>query len=220
MQSPMTVVVGESYLVPCIKDYSGWMPIIGPAHEDGREICVNPTELHYHYDFRFIAEDIKTPTAARATVFGKPVPIEAQWRECLRSESDNGSLLFAQLRLMEQFAGHRLCNLVCPHKGIPLVGTGDLRKCPGHGLTWNIATGCLHFTPPYFLRIKGTEELAPATTLGDLKIKLDPNMEVDVCIELLDSAGLLISEYTIPHLRLSKGDNLILNIDCTKSNQV
>lgn len=53
-------IVGEFYLVPCIKrmfrdghdDEGEWLPIIGPEHEDAG--IVNFPRMHFHYDWRFM----------------------------------------------------------------------------------------------------------------------------------------------------------------------
>lgn len=166
-----TVEVGKRYLVPCIRvdrperpdvgPALGWLPVIGPAHEDAA--ILHFPIVHYHYDWRFVS----TPQARRLYVFYKgrlqefwahskvetaSGVIEKEWRavRCRRVMSDFPAIArgssFDQAGLEDAFASQRLkpdCR-VCPHRGLPLNGL-PVREgavvCPGHGLRWNLTTG-------------------------------------------------------------------------------
>lgn len=165
------VEVGKVYLVPCVQTRRlwvgwndpgprlGWLPVIGPPHEDAA-ILRFPTE-HYHYDWRFVS-------AKQARIIGvrpsDPVGLARVERagdvtarshhplRCLRKMPTfplPHSLSGFPLDALEQ--AHATARIkpdcrVCPHRGIPLNGLPErdhVVVCPGHGLAWNVDTGAL-----------------------------------------------------------------------------
>ena len=163
-------VIGKFYMVPCIKplhpprNMRGWIPIIGPLHED-REFLKFPEE-HYHIDWRFVSAsqwksteysraiqpgyEYAIVTSARLKRLGHPVednitePPRMMRRRCNRAFGAYPNILARWMQ--ELIDAHKECRLkpglICPHKGVPLHGIpGDIVTCPGHGLRWNVKTG-------------------------------------------------------------------------------
>lgn len=164
------VEVGRYYMVPCVRvnrsslggpgtgKRLGWLPVIGPAHED--KAILDFSRVHYHYDWRFI--DAKQasvighdPTTGEAlsAIETLVCVIEKQERKlrCRRAMPTfplPPPQVFPLAKLESAYASHRIkpdCR-VCPHRGVPLNGLpvrDGAVVCPGHGLKWNIATGGL-----------------------------------------------------------------------------
>lgn len=171
-------IVGKFYLVPCVRllvdrarqhpaaGRDGWIPVIGPEHED-REV-INFKAMHFHIDARFAVE----PALRRCSdpwrrltpqqslmgypvstysdeVGGKPIPHERKLRRvlCRREATDfpTGAMV-AWLPALEM--KHAACKLkpgnICPHRGIdltPFIKEDGTVICPGHGLRWDTRTG-------------------------------------------------------------------------------
>lgn len=161
--------VGKFYRVPCVLAHkrfacgAGWVPVIGPLHEDAE--IINFQDEHFHIDWRFVTERM----LKRAQYFGamseftRPIQIRTSK---LYGDQDKIVLdgpVVKRLLCHREFgtyprrparwqpvldAVYRDCKLkpgmVCPHKGIPLESVravDGIVTCPGHGLRWNVETG-------------------------------------------------------------------------------
>lgn len=166
-------VPGLVYRVPCIRvdrqGYSGWVPILGPAHSDPE---LGLREPHYHYDLRFISErQFRRLFKSRLFTSHKPSPERDRWALGVLEDAGNvldgpvlrplvcrrvmpefvpyglitprGAQGFA--RIEEQHRGCRLKCRTCPHRGFDLSSVTPNERgeivCPGHGLRWSAATG-------------------------------------------------------------------------------
>jgi hypothetical protein len=151
-------IVGKFYHVACVRSKASnrpWLPILGPLHEDAQYTGFKP--LHYHYDFRFIADYIFAgmcwPTPSR--VFGVVATsanvditkIEVRRRKCHRQMPEYPHEHAVWLPQLEAaYADKKLKCMTCPHRGLPLDGLpvkDGVVTCPGHGLRWHVETGCL-----------------------------------------------------------------------------
>lgn len=166
--------IGTRYRVPCVKVSGwrgrggGWMPVIGPAHDDS-EIIGLPYR-HYHHDARFTPASMFGQVhrfdrrAVESVLLGviRVSVIEAgpehRVRVCqrqmpefpLRISNRYGEVQespFAR-KLEAAYADRRVdpkC-MRCPHRGFPLDGLpvrDGVVVCPGHGLAWDVTTGRL-----------------------------------------------------------------------------
>jgi hypothetical protein len=143
------------------------IPLLGDLHEDPE---IEP-ELgaHWHIDWRFIPSPMYeafSNAAVHAEVTSRgfrpynanlhlAIVVKASGASaepsrkalvCWRAHAIyNRKALFLPL-LERMYKSKRVCNNVCPHKGISLVGAPEdangARTCPGHGLTWG-RNGCL-----------------------------------------------------------------------------
>jgi hypothetical protein len=161
------LVLGKFYRVPAVLvskwwEFHGWLPVIGPKHEDAE--FVNFPWEHFHIDWRFAPErvwrsHIDWPT--EGSHFGSPIQcpdrrgerIILQGPELRRMKYKRAPGPFPVKRakwlpaMQERFACAKLVNGACPHRGIPVSAMhrdGDVLTCPGHGLRWNAVTGELH----------------------------------------------------------------------------
>lgn len=163
------MIVGQFYQVPAVRvatwhDFVGWLPVIGPMHEDA-EFVKFPWQ-HFHLDWRFVptrmwnkignglypghhfAWPVQCPDNN-----GKRVILEGPVPKRMKCKRDPGRFpvekaINSWLKpLSEAFACAKLVNGVCPHRGIPVSAMhreGDILTCPGHGLQWNAITGNAH----------------------------------------------------------------------------
>jgi hypothetical protein len=164
--------VGKFYRVPCVETDrhtwlgNGWLPVLGPLHEDRG--AVNFPWAHWHVDWRFVDQrkyrevlQMRTDprsvfgvviqrkdTDERFIVSGEPT---MRRMKCKREFAAYPASQAQWLPALErEFAGCKMKNMVCPHRGLPLRGCpqdGDVVTCPGHGLRWNIKTGELVTSP-------------------------------------------------------------------------
>jgi len=161
------VNIGEFYRVPAVRvddwsRYSGWLPVIGPMHEDAEIVGFH--WQHFHIDWRFVSERLwrywrDFPKAG--SHFGRPlqcpdtrgqrVILEGPVLRRLKCKRDPGVFPRYMAKwvpaLEAKFACARITNGVCPHRGIPVSAMhreGDVLTCPGHGLQWNALTGLPH----------------------------------------------------------------------------
>jgi hypothetical protein len=153
-------IIGKKYRVPCIKlaqdehchslhGRDGWIPIIGPEHEDAEYIGF--AHYHYHPDVRFISSRTLLFAGIRASrprltavenVYASVVTTRLQevnlrtgektWRDikheiqervkiCRRLPSPAFPWTNWQPELAAKFKDHKLKDcLVCPHRGLPL----------------------------------------------------------------------------------------------------
>lgn len=173
-------IVGQFYMVPCVRllverhmqhpaaGRDGWIPVIGPEHED-REV-IGFRAMHLHIDARFAHEGALRRCAdpwrrmtPQQSVMGYPVstysdgagsdpiPHERTVRrmKCKREAVDfpTGPMVSWQPALELKHAGCRLKpGNICPHRGIdltPFIKEDGTVICPGHGLRWDTKTGAL-----------------------------------------------------------------------------
>lgn len=152
-------VVGETYLVPCVKIYDGWVAVIGPWHEDAN--LIGFPKYHYHQDVRFL-------TAERLVSLGdREVSVSLEEYAMIRVITTESILERPMLRrrrmpdfplvvrkeplpwfrkLEEEYKDVRLKScLTCPHRGMKLANLPRDEEgnvvCNGHGLKWNLETG-------------------------------------------------------------------------------
>ena len=160
--------VGKFYRVPCVLAHgrfvcgTGWVPVIGPPHEDAE--IINFPDEHYHIDWRFAHARMlyRAQQVGRISEFGRVIMVRTNQRYgdpqpivldgpvmkrrlCRREFSTFPRMASWQLALD---AAYRDCKLkpgmVCPHRGIPLESVramDGIVTCPGHGLRWNVETG-------------------------------------------------------------------------------
>lgn len=176
MAAEQVFEIGKTYRVPTIyaEDwhvcrYTGWLPIMGPLHEDAEH--VNFPYQHWHIDWRFASkrlfDRITWPArhmlqprykTAEQYCYAWPVqqkdnigrtivakPPELRRMTCKRALPGFPRTAAKWIPALEcAYAGSKLKNLRCPHRGIPLDGIAPVDgivTCPGHGLRWNVQTG-------------------------------------------------------------------------------
>ena len=150
--------------------WAEWIPLIGSLHEDSEHIGFHP--WHIHVDTRFIT--ISAAGASElfrerneSDALARPVSISSPetWNSSHYADLQKNALLQMKRKrcrradppawlsaaqwmgsLQAAYAGSRVTNGLCPHRGIPVACGRELspgvRQCPGHGLTWNKA-GCM-----------------------------------------------------------------------------
>ena len=158
------MIVGKYYSVPAVRvnewwRFQGWLPVMGPMHEDAE--FINFPWHHFHVDWRFVSEKLwrfHKDWPAEGSHFGTPIQcpdrrgnpviLEGPTLRRMTYKRDPGPFPVAKgkwlPRLQERFACARLTNGLCPHRGIPVSAMhreGDILTCPGHGLRWNAITG-------------------------------------------------------------------------------
>lgn len=211
IKSPRKVKIGEYYDVPCVKDVNGtFVPIIGPSHSDGPELCIKTTIKHYHYDYRFINNF--GPFQGFADNGGE---IEYQRLKCVSCVSNNGILLWGILRLMRVYAKHviDINNPICPHQNIPIVNRNG--QCSGHGLCWNLKTGRLKYTPPFYIRFKGSRHKILVTDRENIiLVNKSKKTFAPTIVQIIDSVNKIISGYTFEYIDIAPGDTLNINTGC------
>jgi hypothetical protein len=164
-------VVGDFYMVPCVKYRGEWAPVIGQEHTDKEYIKVGSP--HLHYDLRFtpawmIQERVGHYAASRnvqcdinqlmmgRVVFTREGADSNKVRErkmrCLRFMPVFPLVIhtepIAWMRDLENAYQHTQLNCArCPHRGMPLSKENADENgnvvCPGHGLQFNLETGKL-----------------------------------------------------------------------------
>lgn len=134
------------------------LPILGPMHED-RELIGFPDD-HWHIDWRFMPEsswksiacwnihrDVDTAAAARVlSEQNTSRTIVRRRRKCIRPHITFPSIGKWHKKLEAAYSEHVMKCLVCPHRGISLVGAPVINGalvCPGHGLAWDKETGIM-----------------------------------------------------------------------------
>jgi hypothetical protein len=156
--------VGTFYRVPAVKvnnwhRFEGWIPVVGPMHEDA-EIVHFPWQ-HFHVDWRFASARLWAYFKDRRAIgghFGWPIQtpnndgtqviLAGPEPRRMTYKRDPGAfpanITRWQKPLREKFACAKLINGTCPHRGIPVSAMhreGDILTCPGHGLKWHAITG-------------------------------------------------------------------------------
>lgn len=169
IKNPTNAIVGKAYSVPCVRGkftnlrFDGWVPVIGPVHEDKEYIGL--ALMHHHIDWRFVLEhQWKRQTTFRpadealgSILYEKDITEGPKYlrRPCLREMPTFPTVLTPAStpivflpELEKAFADVRLsaCR-TCPHRGIPLdamkANANGVVVCPGHGLAWDTRSGRL-----------------------------------------------------------------------------
>jgi hypothetical protein len=173
------VEIGRYYLVPCIRllprnlvqsyhiaaGRDGWIPVLGPKHEDAELIGFPNT--HLHVDLRFVdtrtwqRQQDRTWRTVSTDFYAKPITLRDQSTDRLYTHEHDTRQLRAKRQpswFPRQYApwiqnlssAFAECTLkpgnLCPHRGLPLAPFADARGiavCPGHGLAWNLNSGRL-----------------------------------------------------------------------------
>lgn len=158
------MILGHFYEVPCVRvttwhSFSGWLPVLGPFHEDAE--FVGFPWPHFHLDWRFVPQRLfeymaffRGPSYVHASVIqcpdrrGDKVILdgpEMKRRKLKRPTPNYPSCAATWLpRMTAKYADARIISGACPHRGIPvgaMVRDGDTLTCPGHGLRFNALTG-------------------------------------------------------------------------------
>ena len=139
-------VVGNSYLVPCIKydtPIRQWWPVIGEWHEDAD---LGLPVWHFHFDFRFLEIEGYGMGRVQTSRFReREMPIVWRRMKMLRQMPEfPGRKLTAWKALERKFMELKMKCMTCPHRGMPLQGQpiiDGMVVCNGHGLRWKISTG-------------------------------------------------------------------------------
>ena len=167
----MKYEVGKYYRVPCVLAHkrfwcgAGWVPVIGPLHEDAE--IINFPDEHFHIDWRFVMPRMLKRAQAFGIMseFARPIQLQTskfygyqqqivldgpvvKRRLCRREFGDYPRHKSGWQPILD--SAYRDCKLkpgmVCPHRGIPLESVravDGVVTCPGHGLRWNVKTGAL-----------------------------------------------------------------------------
>jgi hypothetical protein len=161
-----TFQLGKFYDVPAVRvntwnGFVGWMPVIGPKHEDG-EIVGFPWS-HFHVDWRFApAHTFRSATSGRRrdpsfaygcviqcpNSYGHKVIEEGPTLKRMKYKRELPEYPVHKAKWMaeleKEFACAKLIAGKCPHRGVPvdaMIRDGDVLTCPGHGLRFNAITG-------------------------------------------------------------------------------
>lgn len=211
--SPRNVIVGQYYDVPCMQDPAGvFVPVIGPPHCDGPEICSEPTVAHYHYDYRFSEYQ-----GFMNGLIDNGVPLVYRRMQCVRTESDNGRALWGMIRLARVYHNHTLDihNPVCPHQNIPIVNKNG--QCSGHGLCWNLKTGRMKYVLPFYVRFKGQNKTKILVTDREIMVLYNNTKKtfIDPFVEAIDAKGRIIGEHQFTNMHVAPTDRLKISTGCT-----
>lgn len=144
-------IIGNRYSVPCVEvrdfwGFSGWIPIIGPWHEDASIIGFLPH--HYHVDWRFVTDRFFKKQPDDRRYFGKVIKedvlvsstVKIMKKKCRRRFNGYPRERVEKLwlpRLEASYGGDVAKCGICPHRGLPLDGLpveNGVVTCPGHGL--------------------------------------------------------------------------------------
>jgi len=171
-------VIGQFYMVPCMyaqpsarsrwMDASGWVPVLGPKHEDAEHLDFE--FQHYHIDWRFVGHPafriasrgkhwsplrhVMTNSGGdlwHHKLEGAPVLRRIKCKREMPEFPHNASLgskaniHWARMERAQAFTCNKLKpGNICPHRGIdltPFIKADGTVICPGHGLKWNTVTG-------------------------------------------------------------------------------
>lgn len=158
------MIQGKFYQVPCVKvtewhRFKGWLPILGPFHEDAE--FVKFPWMHYHLDWRFVPQRVfddmsayRGPAYVHASVIQCPnrmgdITISAgpelkrmKYKRPTPAYPSSAATWLPQLT--DKYVDAKIVRGLCPHRGIPveaMVRDGDILTCPGHGLRFSASTG-------------------------------------------------------------------------------
>lgn len=164
------VIPGKRYLVRMVKAgglgrmppwFGRWIPTLEPLHED-REIIGASLE-HWHVDWRFVSERMlqdvrdyeRNSRGLGSQILGLILTERylrategERWKtlECLRVHELWPTTTRWMPALEFHYRNARAECGVCPHRRIRLEGSPVVegaRVCAGHGLAWDVQTGCL-----------------------------------------------------------------------------
>lgn len=168
----MNYEIGKWYRVPAVRvaewrGFRGWLPVIGPKHEDAELIGFKP--WHWHLNLPFVPKraywDVFYSSAYAVPIScpdnnGKQVVMDGPLLRRMKCVREWPPYPLDKIKgprgwLPKLEAAYSSCKLkpgmVCPHRGIPLASVpavDGIVTCPGHGLRWNIETGELVSLPP------------------------------------------------------------------------
>lgn len=158
--------VGKFYEVPAIQvdrwhnGLCGFVPIIGPEHDDTE--IVGFSYQHYHVDWRFVTKRqfeyfdyrvgwpsiVYGAVVQRVSTHGAPIIVGEPTIKRMKCKRELPPYPHHEAKwigeLAAKFACTKLINGTCPHRGIhvsQMIREGDILTCPGHGLRWNAITG-------------------------------------------------------------------------------
>ena len=233
MESPIDVIVGEYYEVPCVESNGKEIPVLLPSHDDGRHDCFLDVVKHFHIDHRFANElewkDYDGKTIPLIQDFGNKVYFKKF--KALRSYFDsvsisNESVFFFINRWYRNNKGIKAKNRICPHKGTKIVN--NCGTCPAHGLKWNLETEELDFVPPFYLELANNQISSPLNSRGVITDKdqcdiiVKESFEFDGTVIMVDSSGKRYGKMfqKIYNGYLKKGDTITFDSDkiCSKEN--
>jgi hypothetical protein len=159
-----TFQLGKFYEVPAVlvnvwNGFRGWIPVIGPKHEDAEIVGFPYT--HFHIDWLFASARtfnnacrsmdqsyvygsvVQCPDSfGRAVIEEGPTPRRMKYKRELPEYPVNKAKWIPALE--KEFSCAKLVAGKCPHRGIPVAAMlreGDVLTCPGHGLRFNAITG-------------------------------------------------------------------------------
>lgn len=199
MESPVDVEIGKTYEVPCVTDIMTFktVPVLLPAHIDGKKSCLRTAESHYHIDFRFCEQH---DFAGNINAWAKKSCSKPffQNRKAVRDSFNSidfvgESAFFFVNRWYQSNKKLKLKNRRCPHQGVQVVNSCG--TCPAHGLKWNLEKGKLEkFKRPFYLELANGEEPNPENPRGIIRndkctIKIKRDLEHDGTVIMVDSNG-------------------------------
>lgn len=140
----------------------GWVPVLGPRHEDQEHL--NFPYEHFHVDWRFtpilpndmiVAPHGRVVTCThhvngKRALEGSPVLKRRMCRRVMPDfPSQPGSRYSGPDERWPNLERANACKRlkpggICPHRGIdlrPFAKEDGTAICPGHGLRWDLATG-------------------------------------------------------------------------------
>jgi hypothetical protein len=155
-------VVGRYYRVPSVyvkdfHDFIGWLPILGPRHEDA-EIVAFPWQ-HFHVDWRFAPAKLCRRLSWRGPEYVLAYPLQCPDSRGAKVIVEGPTLQRMKMKRpqfqfpdnggwVDRLRRHHACDKIvqgrCPHRGLPVEAMhreGDILTCPGHGLRFNALTG-------------------------------------------------------------------------------
>lgn len=196
------LVVGETYLVPCING----RPVIGDPHIDDDHF--NHTENHYHCDSRFF-DDSTLGGPANCAVYANQGPPKLEPRVCVRttpSHFEDEVLAMCRMALYADYGFTESKCGRCAHRGMPIING----VCSGHRLEW-LPDGTIKYKPPYTLQIRGTNNklvISERHEQGGFRIPICDPFDGLVYVDMYDREGHQIAGRKFDRLILRVGDSL------------
>lgn len=142
-------------LVKAYYGFAGWIPVIGPKHEDA-EIIKFPHQ-HFHIDWRYAPthlaklgiNSVYSMVISCPDNYGRRVVFQGPELRRIKCKRDWPEFPYYKAKWLPELnaAMRGKClktGMVCPHRGLPLSGApvvDGVVTCVGHGLRWNVATG-------------------------------------------------------------------------------
>lgn len=160
----LTMQFGKFYKVPAVRvrewnGFRGWVPVIGPKHDDAE--IVNFPWPHFHIDWRFVSTrlfEARSVLRGQSFLYGMPISCPDTYGRKVIEEGPTLKRMKYKHRLPpyptscapwlaaleKKYACSKLTKGLCPHRLIPvsaMIRDGDVLTCPGHGLRWHAVTG-------------------------------------------------------------------------------